>query len=53
MRINHDARADIGLEYCIKMIATNQLNEQDFDFEEGNEEILESSEDSHSEASAN
>ena len=30
-RINHDARADVALEYCIKMIITNQLNEQDFE----------------------
>jgi len=40
VRVNHDARADIGLEYCIKMIATNQLNEQDFNFEENEDEEI-------------
>lgn len=30
-RVDHDARADVALEYCIKMISTNQLNEQDFE----------------------
>lgn len=30
-RVHHDARADVALEYCIKMISTNQLNEQDFE----------------------
>ena len=30
-RVVHDARADVALEYCIKMISTNQLNEQDFE----------------------
>jgi len=33
----------VGIEYCIKMIANNQLNEQDFDF--GGKAALVSSED--------
>lgn len=31
-RVDHDAQADVSLEYCIKMIVTNQLNEQDLNF---------------------
>jgi len=31
-RVNHDALADVALEYAIKMITTNQLNEQDLNF---------------------
>lgn len=31
-RVNHDARASISLEYSIKMIVNNQLNDQDFGF---------------------
>ena len=31
-RVDHDAQADVALEYCIKMIVTNQLNEQDLNF---------------------
>jgi len=27
----NDMRADVALEYCIKMILSNQLNEQDFE----------------------
>ena len=26
-RVDHDARAEVALEYCIKMISSNQLNE--------------------------
>lgn len=31
-KVREDARADVAIEYCIKMILSNQLNEQDFDF---------------------
>ena len=47
IRVGQDAEDDIALEYCIKMISSNQLNEQDFDFHDGSE----FSEDSESEAS--
>ena len=50
-RVDHDARADVALEYCIKMIANNQLNEQDFDFDDNNDEEVLSEDDSQSVAS--
>ena len=28
----NDTSSDVAIEYCIKMITTNQLHEQDFDF---------------------
>ena len=45
-RVNHDARADVALQYCIKMIQTDQLGEQDFDFK--SQADKESNEDSDS-----
>ena len=47
--MDHDARAEVALEYCIKMISTNQLNEQDF--EGSSNEESSSQEDSVSEYS--
>ena len=32
MQLN-DTDADVALEYCIKMIQNNQLNEQDFEYQ--------------------
>ena len=50
-RVNHDARADVALEYCIKMIVTNQLNEQDFELSK--DDVAGSSEEEQSESSEN
>ena len=38
----NDTEADVALEYCIKMIQNNQLNEQDFEYQGGDGNIIES-----------
>ena len=43
-RFCHDASADATLEYCIKMIANNKLNEQEFEGQSDEDSFEESSE---------
>ena len=43
-RVDHDARADVALEYSIKMIVSNQLHEHDFEDKHLIESDLEESE---------